>query len=163
MGSCARKPSGGERGAVVIWSLGLILMLFFAGGLALDLWRVLSWHGTLAGIADKAALAGANEMNVGALFYNRFELDRPSAKRTAEEFARNQPEWDDDSMTVTTIVKKEHGRWWVYVTVRGEVQLTLLRLFAPPQGITVNVTGGAYPCVHRTDRGASIRVEDCMW
>lgn len=163
IGSGARPPFGGERGAVVIWSLGLILMLFFAGGLALDLWRVLSWHGTLTGIADKAALAGANEMNVSALFYNRFELDRSSAKRTAEEFAQNQPEWDDDSMTVTAIVKKDRDRWRVYVKVSGEVQLTLLRLFAPPQGITVPVTSSAYPCVHRTDRGASLIWEDCMW
>ena len=162
MGSCARKPSGGERGAVVIWSLGLILMLFFAGGLALDLWRVLSQRGTLIAVADKAALAAANEMNVGALFYNRFELDRSKAEETAKEFAREQLKllgWDDPSMTVEVEFKDRNK---VEVIVSGKVQLTLLQLFAPPQGITVNVTGGAYPCVHRTD-GSGIRVEDCRW
>ena len=155
-GPGARTPSGGERGAVVIWSLGLILMLFFAGGMALDLWRVLSWHGTLTGIADKAALAAANELADHALFQNRLELDRPKAERKAEEFARNQPGWET-SMTV----EAEAERSSVEVTVSGEVQLTLLRLFAPPRGITVAVTSRAAPCVLRPDRGAVMSWQDC--
>ena len=153
----ARTPSGGERGAVVIWSLGLILMLFFAGGLALDLWRVLSWHGTLAGIADKAALAAANELADHALFYNRLELDRSKAETTAKQFAQNQPEWDKDSMSVEANAERSR----VQVTVRGEVHLTLLRMFAPPQGITLTATGRAYPCVVRPDRGSTISWQDC--
>ena len=146
---------------MVIWSLGLILMLFFAGGLALDLWRVLSWHGTLAGIADKAALAAANELAEHALFYNRLELNRSEAERTAKEFARrqlDQPEWNNASMTVEIEFK---GRREVQVKVRGEVQLTLLRMFAPPQGITLTATGRAYPCVVRPDRGFTISWQDC--
>ena len=142
---------------MVIWSLGLILMLFFAGGLALDLWRVLSWHGTLAGIADKAALAAANELAEHALFYNRLELNRSEAERTAKEFAQNQPEWAEDSMTV----EADAERLRVQVTVRGEVQLTLLRMFAPPQGITLSATGRASPCVLRPDRGSTISWQDC--
>lgn len=155
---CTRRtPSGGERGAVVIWSLGLILMLFFAGGMALDLWRVLSWHGTLTGIADKAALAAANELADHALFQNRLELDRREAEKTAKEFAQDQPGWDSASMTV----EAEAERSSVEVTVSGEVQLTLLRLFAPPQGITVAVTSRASPCVLRPDRGAVMSWQDC--
>ena len=141
----------------MIWSLGLILMLFFAGGLALDLWRVLSWHGTLAGIADKAALAAANELAEHALYYDRLELDRSEAKKTAKKFAQNQPAWED-SMTVEVELKDRNK---VEVKVSGKVHLTLLQLFAPPQGIKVDAIGRAFPCVHRTDRGASIRVEDC--
>ena len=145
----------------MIWSLGLILMLCFAGGLALDLWRVLSQRGPLIAVADKAALAAANELAEHALYYDRLELDRSEAEKRAKEFAREQLKllgWDDHSMAVEVELKDRNK---VEVKVSGKVQLTLLQLFAPPQGIAVSVTSRAFPCVHRTDRGASIRVEDC--
>lgn len=152
-----RPPSKSEQGAVVIWSLGLILLLFFAGGLALDLWRVLSQHGTLTGIADKAAIAAANKLDQNALFQNRLMLDHAEAKRTAVRFAEAQPEWTKDTMTVKATVEDytdredctdredRTDRSVVRVEVSGEVQLTLLRLFAPPQGITVTVNSRASP------------------
>ena len=153
----ARRPaSKSEQGAVVIWSLGLILLLFFAGGLALDLWRVISQHGTLTGIADKAAIAAANKLDQNALFQNRLMLDHTEAKRTAVSFAKAQPEWKND-MTVKATVKdytdRENctnradrtDRSVVQVEVSGEVQLSLLRLFAPSQGITVAVNSQASP------------------
>lgn len=143
---------------MVIWSMGLILLLFFAGGLALDLWRVISQHGTLTGIADKAAIAAANELDEDALWRNRpalglnwLKLDPTEAKRTAVSFAQDQPEWKDDgTMTVkATVVEDYPNPSVVQVEVSGEVQLTLLRLFAPPQGITVTVNSQASPCLDR--------------
>ncbi len=148
-GAC-RSPSRSEQGAVVIWSMGLILLLFFAGGLALDLWRVISQHGTLTGIADKAAIAAANELDQNALFQNILRLDHTKAKKTAGSFAKAQPEWTD-AMTVKATVKDYTSRESntkiseIRVEVSGEVQLTLLRLFAPPQGITVTVNSQAFP------------------
>ena len=144
-----RLPSGREQGAVVIWSMGLILLLFFAGGLALDLWRVLSQHGTLTGIADKAAVAAANELDEFALWENRFDpdnrlkLDPADAELTAERFTHAQPEWND-TMTIKVTFPNPST---VQVEVSGEVHLTLLRLFAPPQGITVTVNSKASPAV----------------
>lgn len=146
-----RPPSKSEQGAVVIWSMGLILLLFFAGGLALDLWRVLSQHGTLTGIADKAAIAAANKLDQNALFQNRLMLDHTEAKKAAVSFAKDQPEWKNDIMTVKATVEdytdRENctDRSVVQVEVSGEVQLALLRLFAPPQGITVTVNSRASP------------------
>lgn len=144
-----RPPSKSEQGAVVIWSMGLILLLFFAGGLALDLWRVLSQHGTLTGIADKTAIAAANELDEDALFQNnRLKLDHTDAKRTAASFAKTQPEWTDDMTVKATVVDESTDRSFqsvVRVEVSGQVHLTLLRLFAPPQGITVTVTSRAFP------------------
>lgn len=141
-----RPPSKSEQGAVVIWSLGLILLLFFAGGLALDLWRVLSQHGTLTGIADKAAIAAANKLDQNALFQNRLKLDHTKAKETAVRFAKDQPEWTNDTMTVkATVVDEQPDKSVVRVEVSGQVHLTLLRLFAPPQGITVTVNSQASP------------------
>lgn len=149
-----RLLSKSERGAVVIWSMGLILLLFFAGGLALDLWRVLSQHGTLTGIADKAAIAAANELDKEALFRNRLKLDHTEAKKRAVSFAQRQPEWDNDTMTVKATVFDDNtnqskdctNQSEIRVKVSGEVELTLLRLFAPPQGITVTVNSRASPC-----------------
>ncbi len=161
-----RSPSRSEQGAVVIWSMGLILLLFFAGGLALDLWRVISQHGTLTGIADKAAFAAANEFDKDALWGNRFnpdnrlKLDPTEAERTAVKFAQAQPEWED-TMTVKADVKNYPGPSEVWVEVSGEVHLTLLRLFAPPQGITVTVNSKASPCLDRiaplNDSGSDCR------
>ena len=146
----ARRPaSKSEQGAVVIWSMGLILLLFFAGGLALDLWRVLSQHGTLTGIADKAAIAAANELDEDALFQNNhLRLNHTDAKRTAVRFAKDQPEWTD-AMTVKATVEDYPNRSEVRVEVSGQVHLTLLRLFAPPQGITVTVNSQASPYIVR--------------
>lgn len=146
-----RLPSKSEQGAVVIWSMGLILLLFFAGGLALDLWRVLSQHGTLTGIADKAAIAAANELDEDTLWRNhldldnRLKLDHAEAERTAERFAHAQPEWKNDgTMTIKVTFPNPST---VQLEVSGEVHLTLLRLFAPPQGITVTVNSKASPAV----------------
>ncbi len=94
-----RSPFGDDRGTIVLWSLGLLLLLFFSGGLALDLWRVLSHHGTLTGIADKAAVAGAAEIDVNALYSNRLVLVPGRAVGAAEAFARAQPGWEGGSMT----------------------------------------------------------------
>ena len=155
-----RSPSRSEQGAVVIWSMGLILLLFFAGGLALDLWRVISQHGTLTGIADKAAIAAANKLDDDDLLRNRLRLD-PKAEQIAVKFAQAQPEWNDDTMTVKADVKNYPGPSEVWVEVSGEVQLTLLRLFAPPQGITVTVDSKASPCLDRiaplNDSGSDCR------
>ena len=136
-----RSPFGDDRGTVVLWSLGLLLLLFFSGGLALDLWRVLSHHGTLTGIADKAAVAGAAEIDVNALYSNRLVLVPGRAVGAAEAFARAQPEWEGGSMTV----RASAGPRDVSVELTGTVELTLLRMFVPPQGLLVTVYSRASP------------------
>lgn len=134
---------GDEQASVTVWSLGLVVMLFFAGAVALDLWRVASYHGTLTGIADKAAIAGATEVDVGALYRNEVELVPDGATRAAEDFARAQPHWDGGSMTV----RASSNRLTVTVQVTGTVELTLLQMFAPPQGIVLTVWSQASPTV----------------
>lgn len=135
------SPFGDDRGSVVLWSLGLLLLLFFSGGLALDLWRVVSHHGTLTGIADKAAVAGAAEIDVNALYSNRLVVIPGRAVGTAEAFARAQPEWQDASMVVRATADTSE----VSVELTGTVELTLLRMFVPPQGILVVVHSRASP------------------
>ena len=131
-----------ERGAVVLWSLGLLLMLYFAGGLALDLWRVLSRHGTLSGIAYKSAVAGAAEVVESDLYQNRVVLDPAQARAAAIRFAEGQPDWDGSSMTMPT---PQADASEIVVTLTERVPLTLMRMFAPAGGITITVTARASP------------------
>ncbi len=130
----------GDRGAVVLWSLGLLLMLFFAGGLALDLWRVLSRHGTLSGIAYKSAVAGAAQVVESDLYQNRLLLDPDLAEEVARRFAEGQPDWDD-SMRLTP----EASRSGIVVRITDTIPLTLMRMFTPAGGIPVTVTARASP------------------
>lgn len=135
-----RSGPAGERGAVVLWSLGLLLMLLFAGGLALDLWRVLSRHGTLSGIAYKSAVTGAAQVVESDLYQNRVVLDPDLAEEAAHRFAADQPDWED-SMNLTSEASESE----IVVEVTETVPLTLMRVFAPAGGITVTVTARASP------------------
>lgn len=135
-----RPGPAGDRGAVALWSLGLLLMLLFAGGLALDLWRVLSRHGTLSGIAYKSAVAGAAQVVESDLYQNRVALDPDLAEDAARRFAENQPDWDN-SMNLTSEASDSE----IVVEIAETVPLTLMRLFAPSGGITVTVTARASP------------------
>ena len=136
----SRSGSVGDRGAVVLWSLGLLLMLLFAGGLALDLWRVLSRHGTLSGIAYKSAVAGAAQVVESDLYRNRVVLDPDLSEEAARLFAEGQPDWDD-SMNLTPAASESE----IVVEITETVPLTLMRMFAPAGGITVTVTARASP------------------
>ena len=124
----------------MLWSLGLLLMLFFAGGLALDLWRVLSRHGTLSGIAYKSAVAGAAQVVESDLYQNRVVLDPDLAEEVSRRFAEDQPDWDN-SMNLTPRASASE----VVVTITETVPLTLMRMFTPAGGITVTVTARASP------------------
>lgn len=136
----SRPGAAGDRGAVVLWSLGLLLMLLFAGGLALDLWRVLSQHGTLAGIAYKSAVAGAAQVVESDLYRNRVVLDPDLAEEAARRFAEDQPDWDD-SMNLSPEASESE----IVVELTETVPLTLMRMFAPAGGIPVTVTARASP------------------
>lgn len=131
-----------DRGAVVLWSLGLLLMLYFAGGLALDLWRVLSRHGTLSGIAYKSAVAGAAEVVESELYLNKVVLDPVQAGAAAIRFAEAQPDWDGSSMTMPA---PQADQSEIVVTLTERVPLTLMRMFAPAGEITITVTARASP------------------
>lgn len=134
-----------EHGSVTVWILGLVMILFLAGALAMDMWRVVAYHGTLVGIADKGAVAGAAQVDVEELYENVVVLVPDGAERAAEDFARIQPHWEEGSMTVRAYADRSQ----VSVEVTGIVQLTLLRIFAPSQGIVLNVRSQASPTVFK--------------
>ena len=70
----------GERGSVTIWGIGLVALLFAFAGLAVDTWRVFTERQALAGLADSAAIAGANGIDEDEFrAYGLVVLDRPEA------------------------------------------------------------------------------------
>jgi len=133
-----RPPIRDERGAVILWSLGLLLMLFFAGGMALDLWRVLSQHGTLSGLAYQSAVAGAAEVVPSQLYQNRLVLEPSQAEQTARRFALDQPEWNS---SMTMVVAADPAE--IVVVITDRIPLTLLDSFTPKSALTVTVTARA--------------------
>lgn len=114
-----------ERGAVTLWVLGLLFPMMLLGGLSLDLWRGFSERRALAGIADAAAVAGANGLDTDHVYAtNEIRLD----PALAEELARANlaAQLDDRSLREWDVVATEES---VTVRLAGSVDLTLLRLF----------------------------------
>lgn len=59
-----------ERGSITLWMVGLVMVVFAVGGIALDLWRGLSAHRFVASTVDAAAVAAGS-----AIDESRWRLD----------------------------------------------------------------------------------------
>lgn len=49
-----------ERGSITLWMVGLVMVVFAVGGLAIDLWRGLAAHREVAAVVDSAAIAAGS-------------------------------------------------------------------------------------------------------
>jgi len=49
-----------ERGSITLWMVGLVMVVFAVGGLAIDLWRGLAAHRQVAAVVDSAAIAAGS-------------------------------------------------------------------------------------------------------
>jgi uncharacterized membrane protein len=131
-----------QRGQVTFLGVGLALLLLGTGGFAVDLWRVLLARRALAEAADSAAAAGANAVD-------RNHYRRTGEVRLAPDLAvavvlaslAAQP----DLPAISGPPRVEAGTDRVTVELWGEVELTLLRLFARGEPVTVRVTAEAVP------------------
>lgn len=138
--SCGRQL--GERGAVTIWGIGLVLVLFGFAGLAVDTWHVFAARQALAGLADSAAIAGATAVDV-EMFRAGGEvmLDEAAAgARTAAYLEANASSLDDD---ITAAIGFPDGG--IEVTLHREVELTLLRVFLADDTVSMRVSAFALP------------------
>lgn len=59
-----------ERGSITLWMVGLVMVVFAVGGIALDLWRGLSAYRFVASTVDAAAVAAGS-----AIDEDRWRLD----------------------------------------------------------------------------------------
>ena len=133
---------GDERGAVTIWGLGLVLVLFGFAGLAIDTWRVFAERQALAGLADSASIVGATAIDV-ELFRDTgvVELDESlAAHRALGYVATHAPPLDDD---ITAAVRFPPGG--IEVTLNRDVELTLVGVFLDDGTVSMSATAYATP------------------
>lgn len=50
----------GDRGSVTLWMVGLVMVVFVVGGIAIDLWRGLSAYSYVSSLVDSAAVAAGS-------------------------------------------------------------------------------------------------------
>lgn len=131
-----------ECGSVTIWGVGLLVVVFGFAGLAIDTWRVFAERQTLAGLADSAAIAGANAIDLDAFRNDAVVvLDQSEARRRAAGYLATRPEVRGGQVDVT-IAFPDGG---VAVTLRQEVELTLLAYFLGGESIPMTTTAYARP------------------
>jgi len=94
-----------ERGSMTLWAMGMSLLLFAVGFLALDLWSGFAARQQAAAIADSAAIAGATALNETAWRAGTLALEPATAQDRAIGAALDHPAWDaamNVSATATT-------------------------------------------------------------
>ncbi len=133
---------GYERGAVTIWAIGLVLVLFGFAGLAIDTWRVFAERQALAGLADSASIAGATAIDVDDFrATGEVVLDPTTAADRAMAYvAAHAGALDDD---ITAVVAFPAGG--IEVTLEREVELTLVGVFLAEHAIPMRATAFATP------------------
>jgi Flp pilus assembly protein TadG len=128
------------RGTVTLWILGLCISLMFLGGLSVDLWRAVAARRELSSIADSAATAAANGVDVEALRAGTLRLDpvrvRAIARASLDE---NAPAGALDAIDVEIVGNR------VTVTLRDHVNFSLLGLFMGGRHFDIQVHAAAEP------------------
>ena len=131
----------GERGQVTFFGLGLVLILLFVGGVSFDLWNVLATRRTLGEMADSAAAAGSNGLDVASLWEaSEPRLDPSLVRQYALENLASQQ--DAHLVTAVAVVPAPDG---VLVTLQGEAELTLLSVFSLAEPVSLEVSALARP------------------
>ncbi len=147
--SARRIPSRGsfnasshmnERGSTTIFVLGLCVVVLFVGGLSVDFWRVIAARRALAAMADSAAAAGANGVDLSALRSGALALNPSRARQLAgDQIARSS-----DVVRVQSVVI-DSDTTAVRVTVSQHIEFSLLGLLGDHQGFTITVSAAGSP------------------
>lgn len=138
-----------ERGSFTLWVLGLCMILLMVGGVSIDLWRAFAARRSLAAMADAAAVAGASALDESAFRDSgavQLQLTNesgggPTAYDRAN--ANLDAQSDRDEVVGRPDIQADEER--IRVTLAGEIDFTLVRLFAGGDSFTINVTATAEP------------------
>ena len=131
-----------QRGTVALLGVGMAIGLLVIGGFAVDLWRAHGERRALAEMADAAAAAGANGLDVDRYrSTGELALDPAVAAQLARESLARQP--DRGPFEPVTAVVADEQR--VVVRVEGAVRPLLLGLFTGGDDLVVSVTAEAGP------------------
>ena len=130
-----------DRGSLTLWTLGLAVMVLFLGGISLDLWRAFEVRQDLAAMADSAATAGASRIDTAVY---RETGDLVIDERAARDAVEANLDSQQDRDRITNRSGPDVDGAVVTVTLEGDVEFTLLRLFLIGEGpIAVRATGSA--------------------
>jgi hypothetical protein len=135
-----RARAADERGTVTLWVLGLCVSLLFLGGLGLDLWRAVAERRQLSAMADSAATAAANGVDVDALRAGTLRLDPERARTIARETLNRDPH---AAALDAVDIGVDDSR--VTVVLRDHVNFSLLGIFLGGQHFDVQVRASAAP------------------
>jgi Flp pilus assembly protein TadG len=134
------RPGVDERGTITLWVLGLCISLMFLGGLSLDLWRAVADRRELSSMADTAATAAANGVDVEALRAGTLRLDPVRAREIALASLDEDPHRGAlDAIDVEIVGNR------VTVSLRDHVRFSLLGIFMGGQQFDVQVHASAQP------------------
>jgi Flp pilus assembly protein TadG len=134
------SPTSDERGTITLWVLGLCIALMFLGGLSVDLWRAVADRRELSSMADSAATAGANGVDVAALRAGTLRLDPVRARA----IALASLDEDEHGGTLDRVDVEVVGNR-VTVTLRDHVHFSLLGIFLGGRHFDVEVHASAEP------------------
>jgi len=135
-----RRGGADERGTITLWVLGLCIALMFLGGLSLDLWRAVAERRQLSSMADSAATAAANGVDVEALRAGTLRLDPVRARAIALASLDEDPHAAVlDGIDVTVVGNR------VTVTLRDHVRFSLLGIFMGGRQFDIEVHASAQP------------------
>lgn len=126
-----------ESGQITIWVLGLAVALLGLGGISVDLWRVMSERSELALIADSAAVAGANGIDVD---WFRATGEVRLVESLAQDLALSILSQEDVVVVGLTVQNDQ-----MIVEIRREVEFSLLNILTAGQdpSVTIDVVGRA--------------------
>ncbi len=130
----------GERGSMTIWAMGMSLLLFAVGFLALDLWSGFSARQEAAAIADSASIAGATALDEAAWRTGILALNPEAAEERALSAALAHPAWND-----TMVVSAAATTGGVTVSVSRTIPFRFISGFVPGRVATISVSGYAEP------------------
>ena len=135
-----RSDRADERGTITLWVLGLSISLMFLGGLSLDLWRAVAERRQLSSMADTAATAAANGVDVDALRAGALRLDPVRARAIAVASLGADPHSASlDGANVSITANR------VTVSLRDHVRFSLLGTFLGGKHFDIQVHASAAP------------------
>lgn len=129
-----------ERGSMTLWAMGLSLLLFAVGFLALDLWSGFFARQEAASIADSASIAGATGLDEAAWRTGLLALDPDLAEGRALASALSHPSWND-SMAVSVVASAEG----ITVSVSRSIPFRFISGLVPDRVANITVSGFAEP------------------
>ena len=134
-----------DRGAAMLWVLGLSVIVLFLGGISLDLWRAFEVRQDLAAMADSAAAAGASQIDV-EVFRGSGDvvLDMTAAEASARASIASQQEASRVTVEPQITFNDSAAPTRISVTLEGELRFTLLKILPlDDNSIPVSATGTA--------------------